>query len=211
MSIFFMRIIAAVALAARAGSGSWVSSSNCFGTTCQEQLSVSASAGVLANDTDEDGDSLEARLVTDVANGTLALNADGSFVYVPDSGFTGTDSFTYRTTDGSLDSGTATVAIDVEAVAALPPTAEDDQYVTAEDTLLSVAPSAGVLSNDLDRNPPDDLTASLETGTASGSVTLATDGSFTYVPEPDFNGFDSFIYRVTDAATGGSADRKSVV
>ena len=60
--------------------------------------------GVLSNDTDADGDTLTAIKVTDPANGTLILNADGSFVYTPNANFNGTDSFTYKANDGSADS-----------------------------------------------------------------------------------------------------------
>jgi VCBS repeat-containing protein len=70
--------------------------------------------GVLLNDTDPEGDPLTALLVSDVSNGTLTLNADGSFSYTPDADFTGTDSFTYKANDGELDSDPATVTIIVQ-------------------------------------------------------------------------------------------------
>jgi hypothetical protein len=75
-------------------------------------LAVTA-PGVLANDTDPDGDVLTARLIANVAHGTLALGADGSFSYSPTTGFTGTDAFTYRASDGSQESDTAIVTIAV--------------------------------------------------------------------------------------------------
>lgn len=77
-------------------------------------LSVAA-AGVLANDTDAEGSPLTAILVADVSNGTLVLNADGSFSYTPDASFAGVDSFTYKANDGALNSSTATVTITVNA------------------------------------------------------------------------------------------------
>ena len=58
---------------------------------------------MLANDTDADGDPLTATLVSGPANGTLTLNADGSFVYTPNANFNGTDTFTYSVSDGTLD------------------------------------------------------------------------------------------------------------
>ena len=70
-----------------------------------EELNVSAAAGVLANDSDVDGDTFVARLEADVSNGVLSFNADGSFTYTPESGFIGTDSFSYVASDGSSDSG----------------------------------------------------------------------------------------------------------
>jgi hypothetical protein len=70
---------------------------------------------VLANDTDDDGDALTAALVTGPTDGSLAsgLNADGSFIYTPNAGFTGEDSFTYVANDGTADSNVATVTIQV--------------------------------------------------------------------------------------------------
>lgn len=75
-----------------------------------------AGPGVLGNDGDFDGDTLTATLVNDVAHGTLTLNADGSFTYTPDEDFFGTDSFTYRVSDGSLDGNTVTVDLTVNEV-----------------------------------------------------------------------------------------------
>ena len=76
-------------------------------------LSVSA-PGILANDTDADGNALTAVLVSGPSNGTLSpsLNPDdsfdGSFTYTADAGSTGTDSFTYKANDGGADSNAAT-------------------------------------------------------------------------------------------------------
>ncbi len=69
--------------------------------------------GVLANDSDGDADPLTAVLVSNPANGSLSLGADGSFVYTPDAGFSGVDVFKYKANDGTADSGTASVSIDV--------------------------------------------------------------------------------------------------
>ena len=69
--------------------------------------------GVLENDSDEEGADLTASLQSNVTNGTLTLNADGSFTYTPNAAFTGTDSFTYLANDGEKDSEAATVTINV--------------------------------------------------------------------------------------------------
>ncbi len=159
-------------------------------------------AGVLANDSDADLDPLDAVLVDDVMSGSLTLNLDGSFDYTPDPGFTGTDNFTYRASDSLLDSNLATVTILVQS----PPTAVDDVYETDEDTALVVAAS-GVLSNDVDNEPPTDLTALLITGPSNGTLlSFSSDGGFTYVPDADFSGVDSFLYEAADAVTGATAE-----
>ena len=72
-----------------------------------------AALGVLSNDSDANSDPLEANLVSDVDNGVLSLNLDGSFTYTPDAGFTGTDMFTYIATDGTAESNETTVTIAV--------------------------------------------------------------------------------------------------
>jgi VCBS repeat-containing protein len=167
-------------------------------------LNVAASGGVLSNDTDVDLDALDAVLVDDVLNGALTLNPDGSFNYTPNSGFTGTDSFTYRASDPLLTSNPATVTILVQT----PPTVVGDSYdAFDEDTTLVVAAAAGVLSNDVDNEPPDDLTARLVSGPSNGTLTeFSSDGSFTYVPNPNFNGVDSFVYSAEDGITGAWAE-----
>lgn len=69
--------------------------------------------GVLANDSDVNGQSLSSILVSAPNNGSLSLNSDGSFIYTPFNNFIGTDFFTYISNDGSLDSNRATVSITV--------------------------------------------------------------------------------------------------
>jgi VCBS repeat-containing protein len=82
-------------------------------STAEDSVLTVAAPGVLGNDTDVDGDTLFAVVVDEPNNGTLTLNADGSFTYTPAANFTGTDSFTYHAGDGALDSNTATVTITV--------------------------------------------------------------------------------------------------
>ncbi len=76
--------------------------------------------GVLTNDAPGlGGSNLTALLVSGPANGTLTLNANGAFSYSPGNNFTGSDSFNYRATDGSLTSGVATVTVAVTSSGAL--------------------------------------------------------------------------------------------
>jgi uncharacterized repeat protein (TIGR01451 family) len=83
-----------------------------YSTSENTPLNVAA-PGVLANDTDIDNSTLKALVVSNPSNGTLALNQNGSFLYTPNAGFSGTDSFTYKANDGELDSNVATVTISV--------------------------------------------------------------------------------------------------
>lgn len=247
---------------------------------------------VLANDSDADGDALTAVLVAGPANGTLVLNADGSFTYTPDADFFGEDSFTYKASDGEAESAVATVAITVDPVndaptaialsgasvaensaagtvigllsatdvdgpqavftlvddagglfaivgnelrvagpldfeaaeqhaisvrvddgaggsiiqdfviavtdidetpGNAPPVAVPDAFAGEEDTVLA----GNVLANDSDTDG-DALTAVLASGVTIGTLVLNADGTFTYTPEPDWFGTESFTYRVSD-------------
>jgi CSLREA domain-containing protein len=76
-------------------------------------LTVNAADGVLDNDTDTDGDALTATQSSGPSHGTLALDSSGSFVYTPATDYVGPDSFTYKADDGPLESGVATVDIEV--------------------------------------------------------------------------------------------------
>ena len=167
-----------------------------------ETLTVSASCGVLANDSDDDGDSLTAALVASPSDGSLTLNDDGSFTYTPDSGFAGTDSFTYQASDGETLSNTATVIITVSSVN-VAPDAISDSYSVDEDGTLAISASSGVLANDSD-DDGDSLTATLESEPTNGTLSFDSDGSFTYTPDDDFNGTDTFTYTASDGSDESS-------
>ncbi|WP_162946654.1 Ig-like domain-containing protein [Chitinophaga barathri] len=162
--------------------------------------------GVLTNDTDIDNDGLNASVVTGPQNGTVQLNADGSFIYTPNRDFNGTDSYTYRVCDISGACDTATVTLTITAVNDAP-VAGPANYSGVEDSPLSV-PAPGVLFNDTDPDG-DPLTASLVTPPASGTLVLNADGSFVFTPAPDFNGTTSFTYRVCDPS--GACDTTTAV
>ena len=89
-----------------------VATGDSYVTNSNTTLNVSA-PGVLGNDSDIDGPSLSAQLVSNVSHGALTLNGDGSFSYAPAHDFTGSDSFTYQAYDGSLASNIVTVNITV--------------------------------------------------------------------------------------------------
>ncbi len=172
-------------------------------STDEDTALVVAAPGVLGNDSDVDGDSLTAVNVTNPANGTLTLNANGSFTYTPASNYNGSDSFTYKANDGTVDSNTVTVSITVNAVNDAP-VAVADSYSTDEDTALVVA-APGVLGNDSDVDG-DSLTAVNVTNPANGTLTLNANGSFTYTPASNYNGSDSFTYKAND----GTVDSNTV-
>lgn len=152
-----------------------------------------AAPGVIGNDTDAENNSLTATLVGNPSNGNVIVYGDGSFDYTPAPAFAGTDSFTYKVSDGVADSNTATVTITVDNLA---PVAVADSYTMDEDAVLTVA-APGVLGNDSDGNS-DPIQSVQLTSAANGNVALLIDGSFTYTPAANFFGTDSFTYKVTD-------------
>nr|MBA2280968.1 tandem-95 repeat protein [Acidimicrobiia bacterium] len=162
-------------------------------------LDRTAAVGVLANDTDANDDVLEARLVTTTLQGSLVLRSDGSFTYTPVALFSGTDTFTYTASDGTVDSEavTVTIAVNTTVLPNTAPTAVADSYTTAEDVPLTVA-APGLLGNDTDPEA-DVLTVVNVSGASAGILTANPDGSFTYTPPPNFFGTVTFTYRASDS------------
>jgi VCBS repeat-containing protein len=148
-------------------------------------------------DSDIDSSPLTVSLGSNVSHGTLSLASNGSFAYTPEPDFNGTDSFAYVLSDGDL-TDTATVTLTVTPVND-PPVATDDAYTVVEDVTLSgnvVTDDTGNgVDSDIDSSP---LTASLGSNVSHGTLSLASNGSFTYTPDPDFNGTDSFNYVLSD-------------
>ena len=177
-----------------------VATDDSYQTIENGQLVLDAADGVLINDTDPEQAPLQAQLVTGPAHGVLALNADGSFTYTPAAGFFGQDSFTYQATDGTHVSNVANVTLIVAEEGDPPPTANDDLYETLRDTALVVGAAAGLLANDEDPVQAP-LQAVLIGGPAHGTLTLNSDGSFTYTPDAAFVGPDSFTYQATNGTT----------
>ncbi len=168
-----------------------------------EDQTLNETTGVLDNDTDAEGDTLTAVLVSDVSDGTLSLQPNGTFTYTPDANFSGTDSFTYKANDGSADSNTVTVTITVNAVNDVP-VATADTYSVNEDQTLNE--TTGVLDNDTDADPSDTLSAVLVSDVSDGTLSLQPNGTFTYTPDANFSGTDSFTYKAND----GTADSNTV-
>ncbi|MDT4922672.1 MAG: large repetitive protein [Pseudonocardiales bacterium] len=159
--------------------------------------------GVLANDSDPESDPITAHLVTQAVNGTATVNANGSYSYVPNADFHGTDSFTYKANDGHSDSNAATVTITVNSVNDAP-VAGDVSASTNEDTAKVVTLTA----TDVDAQP---LTFSIVAGPGNGGlgaigvpscVGTTCTATVTYTPAANYNGPDSFTYKAND----GTAD-----
>jgi Ca2+-binding RTX toxin-like protein len=159
--------------------------------------------GALVSDVETSDAHLTYEVVTPPAHGAVTAGT-----YEPDANFSGADSFTYKVTDrGDPDncgapgpgcdaprtSSTETVSITVEPVNDAPSASPFSDSV-AEDATLPIDLTALVSDAEtIDAN----LTYTVVTGPAHGGLT-GTGGSRDYNPDPNFNGPDSFTYKVTD-------------
>ena len=171
-------------------------------------LNVNVNEGVLANDTDADGNSLNAVLVSGPTHGTLTLNADGSFQYMPEADYYGDDSFTYVANDGTEDSDPVAVDITVLPVNDKPIVVKD--FVTVDKN--SVMNVIDVLANDSPGPGPeaDDQTLIVRPvfmgppgpgpypTAAGGTWDINPDNTVWYTPPADYVGPDSFRYAALD-------------
>ncbi len=131
-------------------------------------------------------------LVTGPQHGALTFNADGSYQYAPAANYNGADSFSFKASDGSLSSNTATVSLTVTAVNDAP-TAAASSASGAEDTAISGQVSA----TDVDSAT---LTYAVSTGPQHGSLVLNANGSYQYTPVANYNGADSFSFTASDGS-----------
>jgi VCBS repeat-containing protein len=153
---------------------------------------------------DAEGDVLTFSLVGGhgPAHGAAVVHADGSFSYTPDADYNGADSFDYQVSDGHGGLDTATYSFNVAAVNDRPTASFDVVHVDEEVTL------SGTLSGqDIDG---DTLTFTLTTAPGHGSLSLHSDGTYTYVPDANFNGFDFFYYTIDDGHGGAIHSNLSI-
>jgi hypothetical protein len=183
---------------ADSGHNYGVSANDAYETAYNTPLTVAALDGVLKNDIDTDGSGplvLSAVLESPPAHGSVTLNPDGSFTYVPNAGFSGTDTFTYKADDGEITANAATVTIKV-GEAPVPvnqkPVADAKQVATDEDTAAPVVLSG----SDSDGDALSYVVVSQPAhGTLSGNAP-----NLIYTPSKDWSGTDTFTYKVNDGA-----------
>ena len=149
-------------------------------------LVVPAATGVLANDTDPEGDVITAVLTSGPLDnavpqhdpGVLTLSDDGSFTYSPAPDFDGSVTFTYGANDGTNSSAPVTVTITVTPVND-PPAGVADAYDMTMDTVMVVVGGLpygeGLLANDQDVEG-DTLSAEAMSGPTNGALTLGSNG-----------------------------------
>ena len=138
--------------------------------------------------TDVDGDSPSYSIVTSPAHGTLT-GTPPAVTYAPAGNYSGSDSFTFKVNDGNLDSAPATVSITITPVNDTP-VANAQSVTTAENTTVAIT----LTGTDIDG---DSLTYSLATSPGHGTLT-GTPPNVTYTPASNYNGSDSFTFKVND-------------
>jgi nitrite reductase (NO-forming)/hydroxylamine reductase len=109
------------------GNAPPIASPDSYSTDMNTELNVVA-PGVLSNDSDPDGDPITAVLATDVSNGSLILNADGSLSYTPNTDFTGQDSFSYFAHDGTQTSVAPPATVTIDVIDTTPSTPGEDLF-----------------------------------------------------------------------------------
>ncbi len=172
-----------------------VAQSDSYTTAEGEELSVDVDAGILANDSDAEGNQLIVSVLDTPDSGQLSLNEDGSFSYTPNEGFSGTDTFTYLTNDGEIFSEPATVEITVEAAteSELP-----TEPPTGELPVVSFETTPATLSEEAENNlvewkwtvtgdfPEEGIIVNLDTSGGNPDIPFDFTNQFAAEPEAEF-------------------------
>jgi VCBS repeat-containing protein len=160
-----------------------------------------------------DANVTSATLVTNAAHGTVTLNPNGTFTYTPVANYNGPDSFTYQATDGTTNSNTVTVSLNVIPVNDAPTTVADIVLTNGGNSAQIVIPEWALVANDIDVDSTLDV-LSVSNIVPGGSGTVAqipgvgNNGTVTFT---DTNpGGGSFSYITTDGSLTGSAVNVSI-
>ena len=162
---------------------------------------------VLNNDTDDGTlDPTSLAIISNPSQGQIQLNPDGTITYTPKPNFNGTDTFSYTVKDDiGQTSNSATVTVTVTPVNDLP-TLTNDSITLNQGSSVTFS----VLSNDTDIDGTIDATTlAIATNPTHGQLQLNPDATFTYTPNPNFSGTDTFTYTVKD--NGGQISQPATV
>ena len=151
--------------------------------------------------TDVDGDTLNYMVVQQPANGSIQGDAP-NVGYIPGPNFNGSDSFTFKVNDGTLDSTVATVTITVNAINDIPVVTAQTVAVV-EDTAKTIT----LTGSDIEGST---LSFSVVEGPSNGSLTGAAP-NLTYTPNENYNGSDSFTFKANDGAADSTTATISII
>ena len=174
-------------------------------------LNVNAANGVLSNDTDVDGDQLQAvqgQLTSQ--GGILTLASDGSFSFEPTQDFTGDAVFNYTAFDSQDPSASVEITISVNG--------QNDNPVAEDDNILGIQEDSSdnpldVLANDsdVDSGQANLTIVAVNDYNGDGAISVAQDArSLLYSPAADFNGVETFTYTISDGDGGQATANVSV-
>jgi len=186
-----------------------------YNTNEDQTLNVVA-PGVLGNDTDAENNSKTASVVTNPTKGTLTLNPDGSFQYVPNPNVNGTDTFTYKVTDNGTTNGNpdpkssnGTVTITIAAVndvptftaGANPVTVNEDSGAYSAAWASAITPGGGA---DEAGQALNFIVSNNNNGLFSAQPAISPSGTLTFTPAANANGSATISVQLHD--NGGTAN-----
>jgi gliding motility-associated-like protein/uncharacterized repeat protein (TIGR01451 family) len=132
------------------------------------------------------------------AHGIITMTADGGYTYIPNANYFGSETFTYKLCDANGDCSTATVIITVDP-------ANDPPVINSSPLPQSMTEDGGTITLDIPGNTTnydgDILTTSIVQPPAHGTVTVDSAGKLVYTPNANYNGVETFTYRVCDNGT----------
>ena len=174
-------------------------------------VNVPVNGNVLPNDYDPDGDPIIVTANTAPSNGSVVINPDGTYTYIPNANYVGQDTFTYTICDNGNPALCDTTIVTIQVIASTNniTTAVDDSYYTTIDVQIT----GNVLDNDTDPQGDSqtvDISISPANGPTNGNVVLNADGSFTYTPNTGYTGPDSFVYSIFDNGNPVATDSATV-
>jgi len=152
--------------------------------------------------TDVDSTTLTYSIVAQPQHGSLSAVAGNQVTYTPAANYSGSDSFTFKASDGTSDSNTATVSITVTAVND-PPIAQGQSVTTDEDTSKEIT----LVANDVDSTT---LTYSILTQPQHGSLSAVSGNNVTYTPAANYSGPDSFTFKASDGTSDSNTATVSI-
>ena len=162
---------------------------NAVDDSASTEENINVTINVLGNDFDPDGDNIYICENTLPLNGNILLN-NGIFTYTPNTGFSGTDIFTYTICDGNGGTSTATVFVYVDAGLVLLDAQEDSLSITNGEII-----ALDVLNNDQYPNGCSPMLTIINPP-GNGFVSITNSGLINYEPQSGFTGEVSFAYEI---------------
>ncbi len=176
---------------------------NCAPVAENMNLTTNAGENITAkfNVTYVDVNSLKFNIKTQPQHGNLTLNINGTFTYTPIGNYTGNDTFTYNACNSRSESNTANVTITIN---------HHVELIAKNETLnLTMNQNLTHVLNSTNPNNREIMFKLLNT-TEHGNLTLNSNGTFTYIPETNYTGTDSFTFFTTDGLLNSSIAKLNI-